>query len=143
MAVVDAGENLFDEHSSVFLAEFSAGKNLVKELTTLTNLGDNIISFLILEELVHLDDVGVINSLENVDLVEEHSLFIFVHMRLAQDLDSSLSTGVSMYAESDLTESTFAKDFTDSVEVTELAFSLTNELGSINLNVNHLFIACF
>ncbi len=41
-----------------------------------------------------------------VNFVKEHFLLVFVHMRLSQHLDCSLSTSVSVNAHSHLTECT-------------------------------------
>ena len=60
VAVVDAGEDLFHEDSSIALAELTTLENLVEELTTLADLSDQVIALLVLEELVHLDDVRVV-----------------------------------------------------------------------------------
>ena len=60
VAVVDAGEDLFHENSSIAFAELTTLEDLVEELATLADLGHQVIALLILEELVHLDDVRVI-----------------------------------------------------------------------------------
>ena len=60
VAVVDAGEDLLHEDSSIALAELTTLENLIEELTTLANLGDQVIALIVLEELVHLDDVRVV-----------------------------------------------------------------------------------
>ena len=60
VAVVDAGEDLLHENSGISLAEFAALENFVEELATLADFGNKVVTLLIFEELVHLDDVGVI-----------------------------------------------------------------------------------
>ena len=60
MAVVDAREHLLHEDSSITLAELSTLEDLVEELTTFADFSDKIIALFVLEELVHLDDVGMI-----------------------------------------------------------------------------------
>ena len=60
VAVVDAGEDLFHENSSIAFAELTTLEDLIEELTTFADLSDQIIALFILEELVHLDDVRVI-----------------------------------------------------------------------------------
>ena len=84
--------------------------------------------------MIRGQDAGTYNFLEDVDLVEEHSLLVLVHVRLAQHLNSSLSTAVSVDAEADLTEGTLTEHLTDSVEVAELALSLADELSCVNLD---------
>ena len=80
MAVVDATKDLFHEHGGILLCELTSRHNLVEELTTLTNVGDNVISFVVLKELVHLQDIWMVQILKVVDLIEEHLLFVFVHV---------------------------------------------------------------
>ena len=46
------------------------------------------------------------NFFEDVDLVEEHTLLIVVHMALTEHLDSTLGAGLTMHAHTDLSEST-------------------------------------
>ena len=60
VAVVDAGEDLLHEYSSVALAELAALEDFVEELATLADFGDEVVALLVFEELVHLDDVGVV-----------------------------------------------------------------------------------
>ena len=68
MAVVDAGEDLLHEDGAVSLAELATLENLVEELTTLANFGDEVVPLLVLEELVHLDDVWmVLQSAEEIN----------------------------------------------------------------------------
>jgi len=66
MAIVDAAENLLHEDGSITLAELAALKDLVEELTALADLRNEVVALLILKELVHLDDVGVILKREKV-----------------------------------------------------------------------------
>ena len=60
VAVVDAGEDLLHEDSSIALAELTTLEDLIEKLTTFADLGDQVIALLVLEELVHLDDVRVV-----------------------------------------------------------------------------------
>ena len=60
MTVVDAREDLLHEDGAVALTELAALQNLVEELTTLANLSDQVVALLVLEELVHFDDIRVI-----------------------------------------------------------------------------------
>ena len=60
MAVVDAGEDLFHKDGAVAFAEFAALQDLIEELATLADFGDQIVALLVFEELVHFDDVRVV-----------------------------------------------------------------------------------
>jgi len=91
VTIVDALKYLLHEDSCVTLREFSSLKNLVEQFSSLTDFCDKIVSLIIFEELIHLDDVWMVNFLKNVDLIEEHALLIFVHVALSKDFDSSLS----------------------------------------------------
>lgn len=65
MAVVDAGKYLFHEDGTVTLAELAALKDFIEELATLADLSDEVVAFLVLEELVHFDNVWVILQYSN------------------------------------------------------------------------------
>ena len=54
MAVVDAAEHLLHEHGSILFCEFSSGNDLVKELTSLAYVRDNVVALVIFKELIHL-----------------------------------------------------------------------------------------
>ena len=43
---------------------------------------------------------------EDVDFVEEHTLFVLVHVALSEDLDGSLGAGLSVHAHTDLSKGT-------------------------------------
>ena len=60
MAVVDARKHLLHENSGIALTELSALKDLVEELAALADLSHKIVSLFVLEEFVHLDDVGMV-----------------------------------------------------------------------------------
>lgn len=90
MAIVDARKDLLHENGAITLAEFTSLKDFVEEFTTLADLSDKVVALLIFEELVHFDDIGVINFLQNIDLVEKHTFLIIVHVTLAKYLNSAL-----------------------------------------------------
>ena len=60
MTIVDAEEDLAHEYLSILLSEFSSGDDFIKELTTFADFGNDVVSFFILKELVHFDNVRVI-----------------------------------------------------------------------------------
>jgi hypothetical protein len=60
MAVVDAGKDLLHQDRTVSLGKLAALQDLVEELSSLADLSDEVVALLVLKELVHLDDVGVI-----------------------------------------------------------------------------------
>ena len=75
VAVVDAGEDLFHEDGAVTLAELAALEDLVEELATLADLSDEVVSLLVLEELVHFDNVRVIlQYIKSQNLVSDFAL---------------------------------------------------------------------
>ena len=75
MAVVDAREDLLHEDGAVALVEFAALQDLVEELATLANLSDQVVALLVLEELVHLDDVGVVLRKTKIWLVGKFAIY--------------------------------------------------------------------
>ena len=60
VAVVDAGEHLLHKDGSIALAELTTLQDLIEEFTALANLSDEVVTLLVLEELVHLDDIRVV-----------------------------------------------------------------------------------
>ena len=76
MTVVDAGKNLLHENSSISLAELASLEDLVEEFTTLADLCDQVVALIVLEELIHFDDVGVIlkETINRVWLTSTHEL---------------------------------------------------------------------
>ena len=139
MAVVHAGKHLLDQKGGIALRKLTTSKDLIEELATLADLLHDVVSFVIFEEFEHLHNVGVIQFLENVDLVEEHATFVFVHVRLAEHFDGTLSCGLTVHAHSYLAKCTVAQHFTNAVKVTQFALIFLNDvLGSdINLCFNH------
>jgi hypothetical protein len=128
MAVVDAGQNLLDQKGGIAFSELTAGDNLVEEFSTFADFLNQVVTFIVLKELVHLDDVGVIKLLKNVDLVEEHALLVFVHVGFTQDLDGTLGTSGSVDAHANFTEGTVSEDLSDTVVISEFAFVLLNDV---------------
>merc|ERR1712166_622814 len=110
VAVVDATKDLLDEKGSVPLREFTTGEDLFEELSSLADPLDDVVSLVVLEELEHLYDIGMIQLFENVDLIEEHAAFIFVHVALLQDLNGSLGGCVTVDTHSDFTECSLSED---------------------------------
>ena len=53
------------------------------------------------------------NFFEDVDLVEEHTLLVVVHVTLAEHLNSTLGARLSMHAHTDLSESTYSQNKED------------------------------
>lgn len=72
-------------------------------------LGDDVVSLLILEELVHLNDVRVVDFSEDADLIQKHSFIFFTHVCLSHNLNSPLSIGGLVQADSNFTEGTYIK----------------------------------
>ena len=60
VTVVDTRKYLLKKHCSVPFTELSALEYLVKQLTTFTDLSNQVVSLFIFEELVHLYNVRVI-----------------------------------------------------------------------------------
>jgi len=130
MAVVDAREDLFHEDGAVTLAEFATLQDFIEELTTLADLSHKVVALLILEELVHFDDVWVIDSFENVNFVEEHTLLVVVHVALSQNFYGALSSRLSVNAHTHLTERACAKNLTNSVVITKFALGSADKVRS-------------
>jgi hypothetical protein len=140
VAVVHAREDLLDQEGGVTLGELTAGEDLVEELSTLADLLHDVVAFVVFEELEHLDNVGVIQFLKNVNLVEEHAAFILIHVRFTEHLHGTLCCSLAMHAHSNLAECTVSEDLTDTVKVTELTFIFLNDI--LSSDIYSLFNHC-
>jgi hypothetical protein len=72
VAIVDARQNLLHKDGGILLCELSSGDDLVEKLSSFADperrklkkecvlLCDNVVALLVLEEFVHLDNVGVV-----------------------------------------------------------------------------------
>jgi len=96
VAIVDARKDLSDKNTSIFLVELTSFDDLIEELTTFADIGDNVVSLLILEELVHLKNIWMIKILKNINFIEKHPLLIFIHMGFSEDFDSTLVIAFSV-----------------------------------------------
>ena len=63
VAVINARQNLFHENGRVLLRKLASRDDLIEELTTLADISDDVISLLVLEELVHLKNIRVVKIL--------------------------------------------------------------------------------
>ena len=127
VAVGNAGQELLHEHGSITLSELSAVNDLVEKLTTLNMVSHDVEALVILEVLVDLDDVGVVEVTKCLNLVEHGLLLGLVHGLLLEKLDSTLFLGLTVGAETDLTEGTLSENLTNLVDITESTFSLSDE----------------
>jgi len=118
MAVVDARQNLFHEHGSILLRKLASSHDFIEKLSTFADVSYDVVSFLIFEEFIHLKNVWVIEVLQVVNFVEEHLLFVFIHVRFSQDLHGSLCTTFSMDTDSDFPKSSRPEHFTNPIVVT-------------------------
>jgi len=137
VTIVNTLKNLLHQDSSVTLTELSPLKNLVKQFSSLADFCNKIVSFLVLKEFVHFDDVWMVNFLEDVDLVEEHALLVFIHIALPEDLDSSLGIGFSVHTHTNLSKGTSTENFSNSVVVSQFSLSLSNVVRSSYNLLNH------
>lgn len=119
--VVEVGDTLHDllEHKpSVLLAELPTLSHVVEQVTSWTQLHHDHMMFVGLERLQDLDVVGVAQRLQNVDLIHDFLLLgLLLHEIHVDALDGDQLPGQPMQPEVDLSEGTFAKHFTDLVEL--------------------------
>ena len=129
MAVVDGRQQLLHDDGGVVLVELGAVDDLVEELAALANLGHEVEALLVLEVLVHLDDVGVVHVLEDHDLVLQHLDLLRVQQVLAQHLHGALALGGLVEAQPHLAEGALSEHLADAVVVADLAVRLADEGG--------------
>ena len=56
VAVINARQNLFHENRRVLFRKLASRDDLIEELTTLADISDDVVSLLVLEEFVHLQN---------------------------------------------------------------------------------------
>ena len=105
--IVDSHEQLLHKDGSLFLLEFAPVDDVVIELAALANLCNNVHVLLILEDLVHLDHVGVVQMLQYLNLVLLDLLFVIAHSAYLQYLHCSLSAKLSVDAHTNLTKCSY------------------------------------
>jgi hypothetical protein len=75
-------------------------------------LSDKKVSFVVLEELVELQNVWMVHLLENGNLAKEFLLFLLFEILLVDDLDSSEGFGLLVQALANLTVRTYTQSNT-------------------------------
>jgi len=143
MTVVNAGQNSFHKDGSIMFIELATSNDLIKELTTLAKLSNNVVALLIFKVLIHFDDVRVIDILENINLIKKHSLFILVHSSFVKHFNGTFGSRVPILGNSNLTERTFDKNLAYFVEIAQLTIVLSNKHGMSNVYLfDHLENCC-
>jgi len=108
MAIVDTWKDLFNQKSAISFSELSTSDDFIEKLSALADFLNQVVPFVIFEKLIHLNDIGMIQFLQNINLVEEHALFIVIHVGLFQNFDGTLGASTSMYTHTDFTESSIS-----------------------------------
>ena len=72
---------------SVVLGEEFVFGNFIEELSTFTNVGNDVVSLFAFVGLVDLQDIGVVQVFENADLILHGGRLLLVHPHLSQDFD--------------------------------------------------------
>jgi hypothetical protein len=88
--VGNALEDLLDDVTSVELIVVDLFDESVKELTTSAKVGDDEDTFSCLEEIPHLDDVGMFDFSKDGNLFFEHLLVAILEWLLGNDLERAL-----------------------------------------------------
>jgi hypothetical protein len=108
MAVGYAREQLLHQSCSIPLVKFALGNNFIEQLAALDMLSHDVETFLVLEVLENLHDVGVVERAQRVDLIQHSRLLLLVHVLLLEHFYGTLLLGLSVGAETHFTESAFA-----------------------------------
>ena len=111
VAVGDGLHDLLDNVSTLVFAEKTTRSNLFEELATITKLSDKVDATLVLVDFVKTNDVGMVQILENIDLVLQTDPLSLIKVQLVDDLNSSEFSVRSQSRFLDLSECTFAKEF--------------------------------
>lgn len=117
VAVRNCRQHLFHKNCGVFLREMPPLGDFIEQFTSLNVFLHYVKTLGVLIVLVNLDDVGVVNSFEDVYLVQHGCCFSFIHVLLFQNFHRSPFVSNAVGAEPDLTESALTKNFADLVLV--------------------------
>jgi hypothetical protein len=142
MTIVNTRENLLDEHCGIKLSELTTGNDLIKKFTTFADFLNQIVTFVVFEELKHFDDIWMIKFFQDVDFVKKHSFLVFVHISFSENFNGTLGSCCSADTHSNLAKCTITKYLTNTVKISEFTFVfLYNILSTdcnFNLGFNHL-----
>lgn len=139
VAIGHAGKKLLQKNGCVSLIEFTFVNDFVEEFTTLNVIGDDVEALVVLEVFVNLDDVGVIEGSERVNLIKHGHLLLFVHVFFLEDFDGALLFGLAMGAQTNLSKGSLAEQVTDLVDIAQSSLRLLNEHLSANFDtVDHI-----
>ncbi len=108
MAIGHGLQELLEHVSGLHFTELVAVSDLVEELSTFTQLGDQIDGTLGLIDLIESDDVGMRQVLQDIDLILETDSFDVVHGELVNNLDCTNFVCHFIGSSSDLTEGALA-----------------------------------
>lgn len=78
---VESKEDLLDHMSRLRLSELLQASNLCKQITASNDLHDDVVVSLVFQKLIDSSDVGVLDGLQNLELV---LVQLLVHLRLIQ-----------------------------------------------------------
>lgn len=87
VAVCDRLEQLLQDLGRVLFSEVLSCDDFVEKLGALDEFLDEVNDGFVFVNFVQLDDVGVRQVLQDVDLVLETHAFLFVHLDLVEDFD--------------------------------------------------------
>lgn len=104
------------ESGGLLLLESSISHNEVKQFTSIGMLHDHEEFLLSLNDLIELNDIGVADLLENLDLSGDSlHILLIIDLLLLQDLDCNLLASEDVSSLLHLSESTFAQWLTKNV----------------------------
>ena len=83
---------LLNNRDSITLSKLATVTDPLKEFTSSSQLGDNVKVFGAFEPFVEFDDVGMVESLEEINFVVDH-MFVALDIFLCNDLDSHRTVG--------------------------------------------------
>lgn len=98
MAVGYAREQLLHQSCSIPLVKFALGDDFIEQLAALDMLSHDVETFLVLEVLEDLYDVGVVERAQCVDFIQHGRLLLLVHILLLEHFYCTLLLGLSVGA---------------------------------------------
>ena len=112
--------------------------NLIKKLSTLAELCDHAVSLWLIEDLIELEDVGMVKLLKNFNLMIKRVHLLWRHCFLLHNLNRSDNFGISKDALANLAVGALGNQLSNLIVVFEFACVLLDEILLANLDLGRV-----
>jgi hypothetical protein len=117
---------LLQNGSSLAFTQTLHLQNIIVELTSSDNLGDDVEVDIILKEFKDAHNVGVVGSLQNLKLIlhKVNEDLVLADVRLVNGFDSTVHLGLLVEGFSHFSERALAQNFTDLIVIRQASNAL-------------------